>query len=137
MEEFLLSWGLPVGCGASANCPLFNLYTITSIDAAVDLTTGIWVEAVATVRVGAVGGVVVGTGWARTLTLYPLLESTVLFLLSLAFESWGFPGPFDWNLGGRCKCLVVAGLVMAGFLIGAWVWYQAYPLIPNKFSSFR
>ena len=90
MEEFLLSWGLPVGCGTSANCPVANLYTITSIDAAVDLTTGVWVEAVATVGEGPVGVVVVGTGWARTLTLYPLLVIMVLFLLSLALG----PGAF-------------------------------------------
>ena len=53
-----------------------------------DLVTGIWVEVVATAGVGAaeftgaVRVVVVGTGWARTLTLYPLLAITVLFLLS-------------------------------------------------------
>ena len=90
MEEFLSSWGLPVGCGTSARCPVANLYIVTSIDAAADLTTGVWVEAVATVGLGAVGIVVIGTGWARTLTLYPLLVSMVLFLLSLAL----CPGTF-------------------------------------------
>ena len=89
-EEFLLSWGLSVRYGISANCPVANLYTITNIDAAVDLTTGVWVEAVATVGVGTVGVVVVGTGWARTLNLYPLLVITVLFLLSFACD----PGAF-------------------------------------------
>ena len=29
MEEFLSSWGLPVGFGTSANCPVVNLYTVT------------------------------------------------------------------------------------------------------------
>ena len=62
MEEFLSSWGLLVGSGTSANSPVANLYTITSIYAATDLTTCIWAEAVATVEVGAVGVVVVSTG---------------------------------------------------------------------------
>ena len=39
-------------------------------------------------------------------------------------------------------CLVVAGLVAAGFVaagsgVGAWVWDQAYSPIPKTFSSFR
>ena len=90
MEKFLSSWGLPVGCGTSANSPVANLYTITDIDAAADPITGICVEAVATVGVGAVGVVVVDTAWARTLTLYPLLTITVIFLLSIALG----PGAF-------------------------------------------
>ena len=72
----------------------FILGPTTGMDVAVDLVTGIWVEVVATVGIGAVEctGVVevVGTGWAITLTLYLLLVSTVLFLLSLALG----PGPF-------------------------------------------
>ena len=58
------------------------------MDVAVDLVTGVWVQIVATAGVGAVeftgavGMVVVDTGWARTLTLHPLLAITVLFLLS-------------------------------------------------------
>ena len=52
MEEFLSSWGLPVEFGTSANCSVANLYTVISIDAAADLTIGVWVEAVATVGVG-------------------------------------------------------------------------------------
>ena len=55
-----------------------------------DLTTGIWVEVVATVGVGVVGVVVVGVNWAITLTLYHPLVSTVLLLLSFV---WG-PGAF-------------------------------------------
>ena len=84
-------WGLVVGHGTSANCPVAELYTITSIDVTMDLVTDIWVEVVATVGVGAVeltGAVevvVIGTGWARTLTLYPLLAIMVLFLLSGTF----------------------------------------------------
>ena len=61
-------WSLVVRYWTSAICPVANLYTITSIDVAVDLVTGIWVEVVATVWVGAaelngvVKVVVVGTG---------------------------------------------------------------------------
>ena len=70
------------------NCPVANLYIVTSIDV-VDLVTGIWVEVVATAGAGAVefAGVVgvVVVGCARTLTLYPLLAITDLFLFSLAF----------------------------------------------------
>ena len=111
MEEFPSSWGLPVGCGTSANCPVANLYTVTSIDATVDLTTGIWVEAVSTVGVCAVGAVEVDTGWVRTLTLYPLLVSMVLFLLSLALgpraflaiglEIWGWAIVLDYGWVGH------------------------------------
>ena len=42
-------WGLAVGQGTSTNCPVAHLYTITSIDVAVDLVTGVQVEVVATV----------------------------------------------------------------------------------------
>ena len=91
MKEFLSSWGLPVGCQTSVNCSVANLYTVTSIDAAADLTIGVWVEAVATVGLGAVGAVVVGTGWARTLTLYPLGKHGS-FSFVTCLESWGFPG---------------------------------------------
>ena len=41
------------GCGTSANCPLANLYTVTGIDSAVDLTIGVCVLTVATVGTGA------------------------------------------------------------------------------------
>ena len=89
-----LFWGLLVGHGTSANCPVANLYTITSIDVAVDLVTGVWVEVVATVRVGAaectgaVGVIVVGTGWARTLTSFGV-HSPLPFVICL--WSWGLP----------------------------------------------
>ena len=61
--------GLLIGHGTSANRPVANLYTITGIDVAVNLVTGIWVEVVATVEVGAaeftgaVSVVVVGKDW--------------------------------------------------------------------------
>ena len=70
MEGCSSFWGLAVGYGTSANFPVANLYTMTSMDSAVDLTTGVWVEVVVTVGVGAVEftGVVrvglVGMGWA-------------------------------------------------------------------------
>ena len=52
---------------------------------AVNPVVCIWVDVVAFV-----GAVVVGIGWFRTLTLYPLLAITVLFLLSLAFRIGAF-----------------------------------------------
>ena len=45
----------------------------------------VWVDVVAVI-----GAAVVGTSWFRTLTLYPLLAITVLFLLSLAFGARAF-----------------------------------------------
>ena len=56
----LLFRDLVVGCGTSANCPMANLYTVTSINSAVDLTIGVWVLTVATMGVGAVEVVVEG-----------------------------------------------------------------------------
>ena len=108
-------WGLAVGCGTSANCPVANLYTITGMDAVVDLVTGVWVEVGATVGVGAVeftgaAGVLV-TGWASTLTLYLLLASTVLFLLSLAL------GPGAFLIMG-----LVLGWVGHSWVCCDWVW---------------
>ena len=88
MEEF--SWSLSVGYGTSLNFPFVKLYTITTMDAAAVLTTDIWVEVVATVGVYAVGVGVVGVGWTFTLTLYPLLVSMVLLLLSFVLG----PGAF-------------------------------------------
>ena len=68
------------------------------MDAVADLTTGIWVEIVATVGVGAVeftGAVGVGVvdkGWESTLTLNLPLASTVLLLLSLVLGPGVFLG---------------------------------------------
>ena len=47
-------WDLVVGHGTSASCPISNLYTITSINSAVDLTDIVWVLTVANVGAGAV-----------------------------------------------------------------------------------
>ena len=49
---------LIVGCGTSANCTMDNLYTVTSTDSAVDLTTGVCVLTVATM-----GWVWLRLGW--------------------------------------------------------------------------
>ena len=117
-------WGLVVRHGTSANCLVANLYTISSIAVAVDLVTGIWVKVVATAGMGVaeftgvVGVVVVGTGWARTLTLYPLLAITVLFLLS---------GTFVLGLGVFLTMGLVLGWaghswVCCGWVCGDWVW---------------
>ena len=92
-----------------------------------DLTMGIWVEAVATVGVGTVGvkftetvaiGVVV-MGWAITFTLYLLLVGT-LVLLFFCSDILG-PGAF----------LVMGLLFWGGVLVlgCGWVWDQAYLLI--------
>ena len=61
-------WGLVVRHGTSANCPVANLYTITSIDSAVDLTSGVWVLTLATVRSGTVEVGVECVGRMSTLT---------------------------------------------------------------------
>ena len=45
----------------------------------------VWVDVVAVI-----GAAVEGMGWFRTLTLYPLLALTVLFLLSLVFGVGAF-----------------------------------------------
>ena len=45
---------LVVGCGTSADCPIANLCTVTSIDSDVDHTISVSVLTVATVQLGAV-----------------------------------------------------------------------------------
>ena len=72
-------WGLVVGCGNSANYSIVNLYTITGIDSAVDLTNGVWVLTVAIMGTGVVEVGVEGVGWVSTLTLYLLLAIMFLF----------------------------------------------------------
>ena len=68
--------------GPHKNCPMVNLYTVTGIDSAVDLTIGVWVLTGVTVGAGAVEVGVEGVGWVSTLTLYLLLAIMVLLLLS-------------------------------------------------------
>ena len=128
-------WGLLVGHGTSANCPVANSYTITGIDVAVDLVTGIWVQLVATVGIGAaeftgaVGVVIVGTGWARTLTMYPLLVITVLFLLSLGFGAGAF------QTMGLVLGWVGHGWVCCGWDCCGWVWGWGLGFGPSFLSN--
>ena len=72
-------WGLLVGCGTSTSYPGANLFTVTSIESAVDLTIGVWVLTTATMGAGAVEDGVEGVGWVSALTLYLLLEIMALF----------------------------------------------------------
>ena len=118
------AWGLVVRHGTSANCAVANLYTITGIYIAVDLDTGVWKKAVATVGVGvaeftgAVRVVVVGTGWVRTLTLYPLLAIMVLFLLSGTFVL----DPVAFLTMGLVLGLAGHSRVCCGWVCCSWVW---------------
>ena len=107
------------------------------MDTAVDLTTGVQVEAVvvATVGVGAVEGVE-GVGWAITLTLHLLLASTVLFL-SLVLGLMVFlamEGALVLGCGhvGHGWFFFFA----AGSRVGARVRDQVYHLVLDTFSSF-
>ena len=62
-EGLILSFqDVVVGHGTSANCPVANLYTITGIDSAVDLTIGVCVLTVATMGTCAVEVEVEGVG---------------------------------------------------------------------------
>ena len=53
-KDVLHSRALLLDRGLTPNFPIANLYKIISMDATADLVTGIWVEVVATVGVGAV-----------------------------------------------------------------------------------
>ena len=99
MEEFISSWGLPVGCWTSANCPVANVYTITGIDAAVDLTIDIWVEAVPTVGVGAVWGCGCRNRLGRNFHLVPSFGDHSSFSFVTCPGSWGFAGHRTGILG--------------------------------------
>ena len=66
--EFLF-WGLVVGHGTSANCPIANLYTVICTDYAVDLTDGVWVLTVATMGADVVAFGMEGVGWVSTIFL--------------------------------------------------------------------
>ena len=90
IEGCLPFWGLALGLDTSRNCPVASLCIVTSMAVAANSVVCVWVDVVAVV--GAV--VVVGMGWFRTLTLYPLLAITVLFLLSLAFR---VGARLDWS----------------------------------------
>ena len=60
-----------VGHGTSANCYMASLCIVTSIDSALDLTIGVCVLTVTTMRVGAVELGVAGVGWV----IYPNVDS--------------------------------------------------------------
>ena len=81
-------WGLVVGHGTSTNCPIAGLYTITSIDSAVDLTNGVWVLTVATVGAGAVEVGVEAVGWVGT-------SPCTFFWQTWSFFYYNLP----WGLG--------------------------------------
>ena len=116
-------WGLVVRHGSTANCPVVTLYTVTGTDVAVDLVTGVYMEVVATAVIGAaeftgvVGVVVVGTGWARTLTLCPLLAITVLFLLLGTFVL----GPGAFLTIGLVLGWAGHGWVCCGWVCCSWI----------------
>ena len=86
----LLFRNLVFGHGASANCLIANLYTVTCIDSAVEHTIGVCMLTVATMGVGMVEVGVEDVGWVTTLTLYLLLAIMGFLLLS---------GTFVWVLG--------------------------------------
>ena len=113
--------GPAVGYGTSANFHVANLYTITSMNVvAVDLVTGIWVEVVATVRVGEVGVGMESIGWVSTLTLYVLLVSMALLPLLLALGPRAF---LVMELGFWGQALVFGcGWVGHGWVCCSWVW---------------
>ena len=121
-----LFWGLVVGLEASANCPAANLCTVTGMAVAVNPVVCIWVDVVAVV-----GAVPVGMHWFRTLTSYPLLATTLFFLLSLAF---------------RVGALLTLGLVLGwtghdcvccGWFCVDWVWDWGPGFGPSLPSSSR
>ena len=119
-------WGLVVGHGTPANYPVANLYTVTGMDSAPHLTTGVWVLTVATMGVGAVEVGVEGVGLVSTLTLYLLLVMMVLFLLSLALG----PGAF-LTMG------LVLGWAGHGWVCCGWVWVWGMGFGPSFPYNFK
>ena len=75
---------------------------------------------------GAVGVVVVGTGWARTLTLYPLLAIMVLLLLS---------GTFVSGNGAFLTMGLVLGWAGHGWVCCGWVWDWGLDFGPSFLSN--
>ena len=103
------------------------------MDATVDLSTGIWVEVVPTVGVGAVGIRLEGIGWVNTLTLYLLLASMVLFLLSLVLGPGAFLVMGLLFLGGAL--VLGCGWVGHGWVFYRWVCGWGLGLGPSLPSS--
>ena len=89
-----------------------------SVDA--DLVTDIWMEVVATVGVGEVGGGMEGIDWASTITVYLLLASMVLLLLSLTMGPRAFlvMGLVFWGWALVLGC----DWVGHGWVCCSWVW---------------
>ena len=117
--------GLAVGQGASENCPVACLCTVTWYDCCSEPCFCL-VDVVAVVR-----AVVVGMSWFRTLTLYPLLAITVLFLLLLVFGVGAFLTlglVLGW-IGHDCVC--------CGQFCVDWVWDWVIGFGPSLPSSSR
>ena len=92
------SWKLGVGLGIPLTLLWDRLYTVTGIDMAPDLVTGVWVVAVevVTVAVGSACGIgftgkvwLVGIFWAITLTLNLLLTGALVLLFFSTFLGVG------------------------------------------------
>ena len=118
VEGFSSTWVLPVGQGIPSNFPCTKLYTVTGMDVAADITTGICVVAVevGTVGVGTAGGMqftgeagMAGIGWAITLTLYLLLTGALAL-------------PFFSTLLGTKAFLVEEFLLWEGVLVHGCDW---------------
>ena len=121
-----LFWGLAVGLEVSANCSVASSCIVTGMAVAVNHVVCIWVDVVVVI-----GAVVVGMGWFRTPTLYPLLAITVLFLLSLAFGVGTFLTlglVLGWT-GHGCVC--------CGWFYVDWVWDWGLGFGPSLPSNSR
>ena len=87
-----------MGFGIPLNLSWARLYTITGMNVAADLVTGLWVVAVelvavgvgSTGRIGFTGKVgLMGIGWAITLILNLLFTGTLVLLFCSAFLGVG------------------------------------------------
>ena len=112
---------LVAGHGTSANCPLASLCIVTSIDSAVDLTTGICVLTVTTVGAGAVEVGMEGVGWLNTLTLYLLLAIIVFLLLSFTLGAGDFL-TLGLVIGWASLCWLCCTWTCCNWVGYSWVW---------------
>ena len=89
--------------------------------------------------VGAVEVGVEGIGWVSTLTLYLLLASMVLFLLSLALGPGAFlvMGLLFWAFLGTGAWLWLGQIAGAWFRGWPGFWDQAFLLVPNTVFIFQ
>ena len=119
-----LFWGLVVRHGTSANCPVANLYTVTGMDVAVDLVTGICMEVVATAWVGAAE--FTGAVWVvvhryrlgKDSHLVPSFSyhSPLPLVRDICLWSWGFS---KHRVG---VCLGSSWLGLLWLVCCSWVW---------------